>query len=63
MVKHSLNRLYEKRLFGSGWPTSPPRDYPHVMVEDNFTFLYDSSHVDPTPKMDEWDLDLEYLIT
>lgn len=47
MVKHSLNRLYEKRLFGSGWPFSPPMDYPHVMLEDNFTHLYDSTHVDP----------------
>jgi hypothetical protein len=29
MVSHSLNRLYDGRVFGSGWPQSPPRDYPH----------------------------------
>lgn len=29
MVKHSLNRLYGEKLFGSGWPLHPVRDYPH----------------------------------
>ena len=47
MIKHSLNRMYEGRLFGSGWPMSPPRDYPHMMAEDNYTIVYDSTHVDP----------------
>jgi hypothetical protein len=47
MVRHSLNRLAEARLFGSGWPQSPPRDYPHMMAEDNYTIVYDSTHVDP----------------
>ena len=46
MVKHSLNRMYELNLFGSGYPTSPPRDYPHFIVEENFTVVYDSTHVD-----------------
>jgi hypothetical protein len=46
MVKHSLNRMYEGRLFGSGWPLSPPRDYPHFIVQDNYTIVYDSTHVD-----------------
>jgi hypothetical protein len=45
MVKHSLNRLYEGRLFGSGWPLSPPKDYPGFLAESNFTMVYDSSHV------------------
>lgn len=47
MVRHSLNRMYEGNLFGSGWPMSPPRDYPHMMAEDNYTIVYDSTHVDP----------------
>ena len=48
MVKHSLNRMYEGRLFGSGWPASPPRDYPHFVVESNYTIVYDSSHIPDT---------------
>ena len=47
MVKHSLNRLYEVNLFGNGYPVSPPRDYPHMFAEDNYTIVYDSSHIDP----------------
>jgi hypothetical protein len=47
MVRHSLGRLYEGNLFGSGWPMSPPRDYPHMIAEDNYTVVYDSTHVDP----------------
>jgi hypothetical protein len=26
---------------------SPPRDYPHMMTEENYTIVYDSTHVDP----------------
>jgi hypothetical protein len=47
MISYSLNRLYEGNLFGSGWPLSPPRDYPHILSEDNYTIVYDSTHVDP----------------
>ena len=47
MVKHSVNRLYELNLFGSGFPLSPPRDYPHMIAEYNYTITYDSSHIDP----------------
>jgi hypothetical protein len=47
MIRHSLNRLYDSNIFGSGWPLSPPRDYPHMMAEDNYTIVYDSTHVDP----------------
>jgi hypothetical protein len=47
MVKHSLNRLYEGNLFGSGFPYSPPKDYPHFLTEENYTIVYDSTHVDP----------------
>ena len=48
MVRNSLNRMYEGYLFGSGWPQSPPRDYPHFVVEENYTIVYDSTHVDPS---------------
>jgi hypothetical protein len=47
MISHSLNRLYEGFLFGSGYPLSPPRDYPHMMTEENCTVVYDSTHIDP----------------
>ena len=33
MLFDSLNRLYEGNHFGSGWPQSPPKDYPHFRVE------------------------------
>ena len=46
MVKHSLNRMYEVNLFGNGYPVSPPRDYPHMIAEENYTIVYDSSHVE-----------------
>jgi len=48
MVSHSHNRLYEEWLFGSGWPLSPPRDYPHFSAETDFTIVYDSSHITST---------------
>ena len=47
MVTHSLNRLFDHRVFGSGWVLYP-RDYPHFVVEDNYTTIYDSTHVDPS---------------
>ena len=59
MVKHSLNRMYEVNLFGSGYPISPPKDYPHMMAEINFTVIYDSTHVDPH-SYDSDEYDLEY---
>jgi hypothetical protein len=46
MVNHSLNRLYEGRLFGSGFLTHPKRDYPHFEAEVHATVIYDSTHVD-----------------
>jgi hypothetical protein len=46
MISHSLNRLHDHRVFGSGWKLYP-RDYPHFIVEDNYTIVYDSTHVDP----------------
>lgn len=45
MVKHSLNRLYHGKLFGSGWPLSPPKDYPHFLTDINHTLVYDTTHV------------------
>lgn len=47
MVSHSLNRVYEANLFGSGFPVSPPRDYPHMIANENYTIVYDSTHIDP----------------
>lgn len=46
MISDCLNRLYEGVLFGSGWPQSPPRAYPHFRVMQNFTIVLDSSHID-----------------
>jgi len=48
MIQSSLNRIYEGLIFGSGWPMSPPRDYPHFMTQINYTVVYDSSHMFPT---------------
>lgn len=45
MIKHSLNRLYDQTLFGSGWPLHPQRDYPHFITEAACTLVYDSTHV------------------
>lgn len=45
MVRSSLNRLYQGNLFGSGFPLSPPRDYPVFSAEGNFTVVYDASHI------------------
>ena len=47
MVSHSLNRVYEANLFGSGFPVTPPRDYPNMLANINCTIVYDSTHVDP----------------
>jgi hypothetical protein len=49
MVKFSLNRLYEGKLFGSGFPLYPARDYPEFIAETNFTVVYDSTHVNMYP--------------
>lgn len=49
MIKHSVNRLYEGPLFGSGWPLSPPRDYPVFTTLENYTFVYDPSHLGASP--------------
>lgn len=46
MITHSLNRLIGHKTFGSGWKLYT-RDYPHFIVEDNYTVVYDSTHVDP----------------
>ena len=45
MLSHSINRLYEGTLYGSGWPLHPTRDYPHFNTEADATFVYDSTHV------------------
>ena len=46
MLSHSLNRLKQEKVFGSGWKLYR-RDYPHFIVEDNFIGVYDSTHIDP----------------
>ena len=59
MVTHSLNRLLENKVFGSGWKIYT-RDYPHFIVEDNYTVIYDSTHVDPdNGSQDETELEYE----
>lgn len=58
MISHSLNRLYEINLFGSGYPMSPPRDYPHMIAEGNATLIYDSSHFN---EVEKGEMDLDYL--
>ena len=58
MISHSLNRLYEINLFGSGYPMSPPRDYPHMIAEANYTVIYDSSHFNEVSEEGEG---MEYL--
>jgi hypothetical protein len=44
-VTDGLNRLYEGEVFGSGWPQSPPRDYPRFRVEDNYTAIFDTAAI------------------
>ena len=45
---------------------SPPRDYPHMMTEENYTIVYDSTHVDPhypqeeVLKLEEWSIQIDY---
>ncbi len=51
MINHSLNRLLEEKVFGSDWPLFP-KDYPHFIVEQNYTIVYDSTHVDPEIKFE-----------
>lgn len=45
MIRHSLNRIYEDKVFGSGWPLHPQRDYPQFESEIASTVVYDSTHV------------------
>lgn len=54
MVMHSLNRLRNTEVLGSGWPIYP-KDYPHFMVEENYTVIYDSTHVDPDQLVEKED--------
>lgn len=45
MISHGLNRLYQTNLFGSGWPMSPPRDYPQFESNRDFAVIYDPTQV------------------
>ena len=45
MIEESLKRLKEGDVIGSGWKIYP-RDYPHVLVFDDYLAIYDSTHVD-----------------
>lgn len=44
MIKHSLNRLMEQRIFGSGWHILE-RDFPYFRTEDKYAFIYDPTHI------------------
>lgn len=46
MIQHSLNRIKNDTVLGSGWPLYP-RDYPHIIVADDYVIIYDSTHIDP----------------
>lgn len=48
MVKDSLKLIKNIRVFGSGWPLSPPRDYPNFRTETNYTLVYDSTFIGST---------------
>ena len=59
MVTHSLNRMLDEKVFGSGWPLYH-RDYPHFIVEHNYTVVYDSTHIDPdSPETDNTHVDYQ----
>jgi hypothetical protein len=47
IINNSLNRLYEHKLFGSGWPLATERENPRFLADDNFMVVYDATHVDP----------------
>jgi hypothetical protein len=44
MLNHCLNRLRNETTFGSGWKVFP-RDYPHILIFDDYFAVYDSSHI------------------
>ena len=46
MIDHCLNRLKEGNVFGSGFILAMNKDYPHFVVESNYTVVYDSTHAD-----------------
>ena len=45
-MNHSLNRLKNEKVFGSGWKLYT-RDYPHFLVDNGYVDIYDSTHIDP----------------
>ena len=47
MLHLSLNKLFQRKLFGSGFPISPSKDYPIFFAEDNYTGIYDPTRIDP----------------
>jgi hypothetical protein len=49
MITHCLNKLNDRKVFGSGWKLYQ-RDYPHFVVDSHYTVVYDSTHVDPSYK-------------
>ena len=46
-IAQVLGSMKGESTFGTGFPTWP-RDHPNVEVNENFTLLYDSSHVPHT---------------
>lgn len=47
MLHLSLNKLFQRKLFGSGFPISPSKDYPIFFAEDNYTGIYDPTRINP----------------
>ena len=43
-VDSTIHSLRGSRVFGSGFPTHT-RDYPHLEVNNDYVFIYDSSQV------------------
>jgi hypothetical protein len=41
MIKSCLNRIKEDVPFGSGYPLSPPRDYPRFLALKDYSLVYD----------------------
>lgn len=41
LIVSVLGKLYENKLFGSGWPTYPNRWSPGVMIDKDEILIYD----------------------
>jgi hypothetical protein len=41
IINDSLDKLYENKLFGSGWPVYPNREYVNFGSNDNYSVIYE----------------------